>query len=299
MRSASGDSSIPDGRGTHPQSTAEPQDKLLDELDNESGVGVPILMYHRIATEGPMDLDQFRVDPILFDEQLSALRQVGFQSISLRTWVEALAKAETPAGKPIILTFDDGYRDFLTAALPVLRKHSFAAIVFLVAGRIGGVADWDANYGEAAPLMTWPELFEIENEGIELGCHSLIHQPMTEMNDADLVTDTGKARRILERRLGHSVDHFAYPYGAENPSVQKAVASLGFKSAVSCRPGVSRPGDDPTCLPRIDVPGGCTPEELVRKVGEGEETGVRRQESGVRRREAGGGRREAGGGRRE
>jgi peptidoglycan/xylan/chitin deacetylase (PgdA/CDA1 family) len=222
-----------------------------------------------------MDLDQFRVDPILFDEQLSALRQVGFQSISLRTWVEALAKAETPAGKPIILTFDDGYRDFLTAALPVLRKHSFAAIVFLVAGRIGGVADWDANYGEAAPLMTWPELLEIENEGIELGCHSLIHQPMTEMNDADLVTDTGKARRILERRLGHSVDHFAYPYGAENPSVQKAVASLGFKSAVSCRPGVSRPGDDPTCLPRIDVPGGCTPEELVRKVGEGQETGVR------------------------
>jgi peptidoglycan/xylan/chitin deacetylase (PgdA/CDA1 family) len=233
-------------------------------------------MYHRIATEGPMDLEQFRVDPILFDEQLSALRQVGFQSISLHTWVEALTKAETPAGKPIILTFDDGYRNFLTAALPVLRKHSFAAIVFLVAGRIGGVADWDANYGEAAPLMTWPELLEIENEGIELGCHSLIHQPMTEMSDAELVTDTRKARRILERRLGHSVDHFAYPYGAENPSVQKSVARLGFKSAVSCRPGLSRPGDDPMCLPRIDVPGGCSPEELVRKWGK--ETGDRSQE---------------------
>src|ERR1700722_9889100 len=79
MRSAPGDSYIPGSRGTHPQSTAEPQDKLLDELDNESGVGVPILMYHRIATEGPMDLEQFRVDPILFDEQLSALRQVGIQ----------------------------------------------------------------------------------------------------------------------------------------------------------------------------------------------------------------------------
>jgi peptidoglycan/xylan/chitin deacetylase (PgdA/CDA1 family) len=281
MRSAPGDSYIPGSRGTHPQSTAEPQDKLLDELDNKSGVGVPILMYHRIATEGPMDLEQFRVDPILFDEQLSALRQVGFQSISLHTWVEALAKAETPAGKPIILTFDDGYRNFLTSALPELRKHSFAAIVFLVAGRIGGVADWDANYGEAAPLMTWPELLEIENEGIELGCHSLIHQPMTEMSDAELVTDTRKARRILERRLGHSVDHFAYPYGAENPSVQKSVARLGFKSAVSCRPGLSRPGDDPMCLPRIDVPGGCSPEELLRKVREGD-----------RRREAGGGRRE-------
>ena len=277
MRSASDDSSIPDRRGTLPQFTAEPQDKLFDELDNESGVGVPILMYHRIVAEGPIDLDQFRVDPILFDEQLSALRQAGFQSISLRTWVEALAKAETPAGKPIILTFDDGYRDFLTAALPVLQKHSFAAIVFLVAGRIGGVADWDANYGEAAPLMTWPELLEVESEGIELGCHSLIHQPMTEMNDAELVTDTRNARGILERRLGHSVDHFAYPYGAENTLVQKAVARLGFRSAVSCRPGFSRPGDDPMCLPRIDVPGGCTPEELVRKVG-GKD---RRQEAGT------------------
>jgi peptidoglycan/xylan/chitin deacetylase (PgdA/CDA1 family) len=276
MRSASGDSSIPDSRGTHPQFTAEPKDELVDESGNESGVGLPILMYHRIATDGPLDLDQFRVDPILFDEQLSALRQVGFQPTSLRDWVGALAKAETPAGKPIILTFDDGYRDFLTAALPALRKHSFAAIVFLVAGRIGGVADWDANYGEAAPLMTWPELLEVEHEGIELGCHSLIHQPMTEMNDAELVADTRHARRILERRLGHSVDHFAYPYGAENTLVQKAVATLGFKSAVSCRPGLSRPGDDPMCLPRIDVPGGCTPEELLRKVGGGgQESGVR------------------------
>ncbi len=283
MRSASVESFIPGRGGNHPPSNTEPENELLDELNNEPGVGLPILMYHRIATDGPLDLDQFRVDPVLFDEQLSALRQVGFQSISLRTWVESLAKAEIPAAKPIILTFDDGYRDFLTTALPVLRKHSFAAIVFLVAGRIGGVADWDANYGAAAPLMTWPELLEVENQGIELGCHSLIHQPMTEMNDADLVTDTREAQRILQRRLGHSVDHFAYPYGAENTLVQKAVAQLGFRSAVSCRPGFSRPGDDPMCLPRIDVPGGCTPEELVRKVeGRGKETGEEGGRTGVR-----------------
>jgi peptidoglycan/xylan/chitin deacetylase (PgdA/CDA1 family) len=113
------------------------------ELDNQLRAGVPILMYHRVATNGPPGLDRFRVDPTLFDEQLSALKQAGFRTIDLGDWVGALSRSKALLGKPIILTFDDGYRDFLTAALPALRRYSLAATVFLVAHRIGGRADWD------------------------------------------------------------------------------------------------------------------------------------------------------------
>jgi len=99
-------------------------------------------MYHRVATGGPLGSERFRVDPTLFDEQLSALRHYGFSTIGLIDGVEVLSQRREPTGKPIIITFDDGYRDFLTA-LPSLQKYLFNATVFLVAARIGGSADWD------------------------------------------------------------------------------------------------------------------------------------------------------------
>jgi peptidoglycan/xylan/chitin deacetylase (PgdA/CDA1 family) len=245
------------------QLTTHPKINPSAELDNQLRTGVPILMYHRVATDGPLGLERFRVDPTLFGEQLSALKQAGFRTVGLDDWVGALSRSEALCGKPIILTFDDGYRDFLTAALPALRRYSLAATVFLVANRIGGLADWDLSYGEAAPLMSWHELREIGKEEVVLGCHSLSHQPMTQMNPADLVTDARRARELLELGLEHSVTHFAYPYGAENSFVRNVVGDLGFVSAVSCRSGLSRLGNDLMSLPRIEVTGSCTPEDLI------------------------------------
>jgi peptidoglycan/xylan/chitin deacetylase (PgdA/CDA1 family) len=198
----------------------------------------------------------------LFDEHLSALRHYGYSTIGLTDGVEVLSGGESPTGKPVIITFDDGYRDFLTA-LPSLQKQLFTATVFLVAGRIGSFADWDACYGETAPLMSWPEILEVAGEGTEFGCHSLTHRPMTEMNYSDLLRDTRQAREILEFGLETLIDRFAYPYGAENKIVRSAIAALEFSSAVSCRPAMARFGDEILSLPRIEVPGSCTPEELI------------------------------------
>jgi peptidoglycan/xylan/chitin deacetylase (PgdA/CDA1 family) len=232
-----------------------------------SAVGIPILMYHRVATAGPPGLERFRVDPTLFDEQLSALRHHGYSTIGLTDGLGVLSGGEETTGKPVIITFDDGYRDFLTA-LPSLQKNLFTATVYLVAARIGGFADWDAGYGETASLMSWPEILEIAGEGTELGCHSLTHHLMTEMNYSDLLRDTRQAREILESGLEKPVTHFAYPHGAENEIVRSVIAALRFSSAVSCRPAVARFGDEILCLPRIEVQGNCTPEELIFQIGD-------------------------------
>lgn len=233
-----------------------------------SKIGIPILMYHRVAAAGPAGLERFRIDPALFDEQLSALRQCGFSTIGLTEGVKALSQGKLAMKKPVIITFDDGYRDFLTA-LPSLQKYLLTSTVFLVAARIGGFADWDACYGETAPLMSWPEILEVAREGTELGCHSLTHRPMTEMNHSDLLKDTRQAREILEFGLQTSVTHFAYPYGAENKIVRSAIAALGFDSAVNCRPAVAKFGDEILSLPRVEVQGRCTPEALIAQIDEG------------------------------
>jgi peptidoglycan/xylan/chitin deacetylase (PgdA/CDA1 family) len=257
------------------QTAGSPKDADSEKLFNadtptrptptRSAVGIPILMYHRVATAGPLGLERFRVDPTLFDEQLSALWHYGYSTIGLSDGIEVLTEGEEPRGKPIIITFDDGYRDFLTA-LPSLQKYLFTATVFLVAARVGGFADWDTCYGETAPLLSWPEILEIAEEGTELGCHSLTHRPMTEMHYSDLLRDTRQAREILECGLEASITNFAYPYGAENTIVRSVIATLGFRSAVSCRPGVARVGDEILSLPRIEIPGNFTPEELIAQI---------------------------------
>jgi peptidoglycan/xylan/chitin deacetylase (PgdA/CDA1 family)/glycosyltransferase involved in cell wall biosynthesis/2-polyprenyl-3-methyl-5-hydroxy-6-metoxy-1,4-benzoquinol methylase len=228
---------------------------------------VPILMYHRIAADGPVALARFRVAPDLFAAQIATLHRAGYRAVSLEDWISAMQRDEPLPGKPIILTFDDGYQDFLTAAMPVLRYYGFSATVFLVAERIGGVADWDAGYGEAAPLLSWQEVRALQAAGTQFGCHSAVHRPMTGMHLAELIEDTAHARAILEEWLEAAVTTLAYPYGAENEFVRRVVADLGFRAAASCEPGISRLGDDPLRLRRIEIFGGCTPEQLLTLIG--------------------------------
>jgi peptidoglycan/xylan/chitin deacetylase (PgdA/CDA1 family)/glycosyltransferase involved in cell wall biosynthesis/SAM-dependent methyltransferase len=233
----------------------------------EQTCSVPILMYHRIAIDGPVALARYRMAPDLFAAQIATLYRAGYRTITLEDWVSAIIRNEPLPGKPIILTFDDGYQDFLTAAVPILRYYGFSATVFLVADRIGGFAEWDGHFGDAAPLLSWNEVRALQEVGIEFGCHSSIHWPMTGMHLAELTEDTVRARALLEEGLAAAVPTLAYPYGAENEFVRRVVGDLGFRGAVTCEPGISRLGDDLLRLPRIEVCGGCTPEQLLTLIG--------------------------------
>jgi glycosyltransferase involved in cell wall biosynthesis/peptidoglycan/xylan/chitin deacetylase (PgdA/CDA1 family)/predicted TPR repeat methyltransferase len=224
---------------------------------------VPILMYHRIADDGPAALARFRVTPDLFAAQIASLHRAGYRTVRLEQWIGAIVRNEPVPERPIILTFDDGYQDFLAAGMPVLRHYGFSATVFLVAERIGGVAEWDSYFGATAPLLSWSEVRLLQEAGIEFGCHSATHLPMTGMHLAELTEDTARTRGILEEGLAAPVTTLAYPYGAENEFVRRVVAELGFQAAVSCQPGICRVGNDPLRLPRVEVFGGCTPERLL------------------------------------
>jgi peptidoglycan/xylan/chitin deacetylase (PgdA/CDA1 family)/SAM-dependent methyltransferase len=224
---------------------------------------VPILVYHRIAADGPPGLERYRVHPDLFAAQMTALHQAGYRTICLGEWASAMARLDPPRGKRVVLTFDDGYRDFLTGAVPVLRTHGFSATVFLVAERIGETAIWDSTFGESAALLSWEEIRALQEIGMEFGCHSSTHRPMTAMRLAELMDDTVRARAILEEGLAAQVTTLAYPYGAENEFVRRVVGDLGFSAAVTCGSGVSRLTDDPLWLPRIEVVSNCTPKQLL------------------------------------
>lgn len=234
----------------------------LDTADAHTSC-VPILMYHRIATDGPPGLKRWRVAPELFDAHMAALHRAGYQTITLADWADAAIQLRPVRGKRMLLTFDDGYSDFLSGGVPALRRHDFSATMFLVAERIGQTALWDASFGDCAPLMSWEEIKSLQPIGIEFGAHSCIHKKMTEMTSKELAEDTKRTRAILEEGLGVPVPTLAYPYGDQNESVRRVVGEAGTTVAVTTEEGISKLGDDPLRLPRITITGECTPEGLI------------------------------------
>jgi len=147
----------------------------------------------------------------------------------MRELFEAAATGST-AGL-VGLTFDDGYADFATEAVPVLLQYGFTATVFVVAGKMGARNDWD--WGPEMPLMPPQEVRDVARLGMEVGSHGVDHRSLSEA-DADVITlELKSSREILESLLDRPVGGFCYPYGLLSDSAVTAVRATGYDYAVS------------------------------------------------------------------
>jgi SAM-dependent methyltransferase len=135
---------------------------------------LPILMYHRIAPRSGIPA-RYCVSPEAFDAQLRALATRGFRCVSLDEWRRAMIARRPLAGRCVVLTFDDGYRDFLDHAWPLLQRYGFTATIFLPTDFVGSESRWDARLGETFPLLGWDEVQRLHAEGIAFGSHSSSH----------------------------------------------------------------------------------------------------------------------------
>ena len=235
---------------------------------------LPILMYHRIAPTGAASLARYRVTPEAFEGQLRYLHGAGYYSVSLEDWRLAMRNKEPLPGRAVMLTFDDGFMDFMIHAWPLLRLYGFSAIVFLVAEEIGGTNRWDRVHGEEVPLLGWKQIRHLRDEGIEFGSHSASHRPLTALSPTEIVREGARSRAILERGLGLPVRSFAYPHGAENQVTRHLIGACGYIFGISCQPGFSGFSDPLLALPRIEVAGSDTLEEFVIKLGEGQSMAI-------------------------
>ncbi len=193
---------------------------------------MPVLMYHRIADDGPAELARWRVSPAEFERQLAWLAEQGYRSARLDEWPEIESRAEDE--RRVVLTFDDAYLDFLTTALPMLQRYGFGSTMFVPIGFIGGTADWDRAYGEPAPLMSWEQLDTIAAAGVEIGAHTVTHPRLAGLTDtAAIVHEIVRSRAVLSERYRRTIPTFAYPYGDYDERVEQAVKDAGFTVAVT------------------------------------------------------------------
>jgi peptidoglycan/xylan/chitin deacetylase (PgdA/CDA1 family) len=211
-------------------------------------------MYHRIAAAG--GLRRYRIAPEMFAQQMSLLDAAGFTTLTPEALAEGLDRGRPFAGRPVVLTFDDGYDDFYEVAWPVLRAHRFTATVFAVAGRLGQTADWDAEYGPPASLMSAERLKALAREGVSIGSHAFTHTRLTHLETGELYRETLASAAILEQVLGRRPTAFCYPYGALDPVVEQAVEVCGYRLAFSVTPGAATLDSPRLRLPRLEVAGG-------------------------------------------
>lgn len=230
---------------------------------------LPILMYHRVAETGSPGLARWRVTPSQFRAHMQLLKSHGFHTVDPATWASALAAHVPLKGRPILITFDDAYVDFAEHAWPILKELDLGATLFAIPGKMGGVADWDADKGEPAPLMDWASLRNLAAEGCIIGSHSFSHRPMATISLKDVRAEALRSREALAEALGQAPMSFCYPYGSHDRAVEQAVYEAGYALGFTCMHGASDLADDPMRLPRIEVTGLDDAASLARKLGLG------------------------------
>jgi peptidoglycan/xylan/chitin deacetylase (PgdA/CDA1 family) len=213
--------------------------------------GTPVLMYHQVGPHRPGSvLNRWRVPEEEFRWQLDALARRGYRGVALRDLLDAPSAPTRRA----ILTFDDGYSGVLKSALPALLSHGFSATVFVVADKIGGTNDWDAETpGE--PLLSADEIRVLHAAGVEIGSHGATHRPLTRLSDGDLHRELAGSKATLERLTGGAVTSFCYPYGDLDDRVVEAARAAGYRAATVIRGGISPDLSDPLRLKRVSVRG--------------------------------------------
>jgi peptidoglycan/xylan/chitin deacetylase (PgdA/CDA1 family) len=252
------------------------QPKKLDEFvycmrrppaaERSASMSVPILMYHSVADEGPKELSRYRVTPAALAEQLDLLQREGYHSISVEEWAECIVQGRQPTGRPVIITFDDGYKDFITNAWPALSRADFTATVFVVSDRVGKVADWDPTPQAPLHLMDWDDLRRIVAEGGRIGSHCAEHRNLLDLPDEMIARDAAEARTALHRELGVDAGVVAFPWGLSDARTRNALARAGYKAGLAATGGRSSLADDLVNLPRIEIFGDDDLETFARKV---------------------------------
>jgi peptidoglycan/xylan/chitin deacetylase (PgdA/CDA1 family) len=184
---------------------------------------------------------------------MTFLRQAGYEALSLKDGLERFRLNKTE--KLVVITFDDGFRDFLTHAFPVLRRQGFGATVFLPTAFIGH----QPREFKARPCLTWDQARELQKAGIEFGSHTVNHPTLYELGFEQIRAELEQSKAVMENELGSRVFSFAYPYAF--PSADRRfvgeftemLKAVGYECAVTTRIGRVSAQDNPFTLRRLPI----------------------------------------------
>ena len=218
--------------------------------------GIPILMYHSVKSQAGRTHPYYETNtsPEVFTRHMKFLSDNGYLAVSLEKALQSLS-AEEDAAKHVVITFDDGFRDFYSVAYPILSERGFVATVFLPTGLINDQRlQW-----KGADLMTWAEVRELQTFGIRFGSHTVNHPDLEKLDGEQIDREVGQSKQTLEDKLGVPIKSFAYPYAfpEHNKTLTQRLTEIltncGYENGVSTVIGRARSCDNRFFLPRLPV----------------------------------------------
>jgi len=187
-----------------------------------SNRAIPILMYHSISkTEDKANILGINKD--IFKWQMEYLQKHNYRVVSLKTAGDMIMQGKKIPPRSVVLTFDDGHRDFYTEAYPVIKKYKFNVAIFPTVYNTEAGNDY----------MNWAELNNLKEGGlVDIGSHGLCHQSLTRIPLLQAKEQIIASKAIFEKKLKKPVIFFSYPFGAVNDSIEEVVKEAGYESAV-------------------------------------------------------------------
>jgi peptidoglycan/xylan/chitin deacetylase (PgdA/CDA1 family) len=213
-------------------------------------------MYHNVSDEAEAGVGPYyrvATSPARFRQHMTWVRECGFSAVGLDEALNALEVGNPRRAAMAVVTFDDGYRDFLTDAWPVLSEFGFKATVFLATAF---VSDSRRSF-KGRECLTWSEVRDLNARGVSFGSHTVTHPKLHGSPWADVRRELRESRARIEDEIHTVVNSFAYPYAFPQEDadfvsrLKGELLECGYAAAVTTIVGRVAPGDDRLCLKRL------------------------------------------------
>ena len=207
---------------------------------------IPVLLYHSISNDNsPMSLNIN-----FFENQMNYLKNNGFQTVDFNE-----INPNLKSKKQIIITFDDGYKDILNNALPILKKYNFKATSFFVTNLIGQNNSWDVKKKSyiKKEIMNPSDILQWISSGMHIGSHSHNHVDLTKISEEKLLYELEFSKKFLEDKFDNKNNIFCYPYGKVNENVHYHTKKFYSKAVTTNRSRYSLKRHNSHLIPRIDM----------------------------------------------
>jgi peptidoglycan/xylan/chitin deacetylase (PgdA/CDA1 family) len=221
---------------------------------------VPLLMYHYIS-DPPPGADRLRLDlsvrPSQFEAHLQYLRQAGYETVSLSDLIFHLTQGKPLPPRPIVLTFDDGYRDAYEEAFPLLQRYGFQGTFFVLTGRAD---EEDPRY------LSWEQIRRMSEAGMEIQLHGREHIRLDGRDEAFLFYHIIGGKQSIEAHTGRPVRFFAYPSSIYDEALIRFLEGYWFWGAVTTAYGADERLENRFLWPRIRIRGTDDVQRLAEKL---------------------------------
>lgn len=218
---------------------------------------LPILLYHSVSDTPSARMSDYTVRPATFARHLDTIAESGSNTLTVSDLRDALDSGRPLPERPVLVTFDDGYLDTLTAAAPLLAERGMATTAYVITGSVGRVSP------DGDPMMSWSQIDELAGLGVEIGGHSHTHPELDTLTAERASDEVRTCKDQLEQRTGRPVRSFAYPHGYSSPRARRVVEAAGYSSACSVKNALSTPEDPRYAMSRLMVLS-TTSDETIR-----------------------------------